>query len=298
MTCIRMKLATAPVNWNNNDAPDYREWTPYPQLIQEMVTAGYAATEWGMNMPKDPKTMNADLQSYRLQMLGGFVRLELRDGARRKAEIRRGLEVGRFFKSIGGSYLIAADSGDDKRLNEAGHVDPGGGLTDEQWKNLGQGLDELGRLLLEEGIELVFHNHVGTYVETGAETARLLQVTDPSYVGWCLDCGHLAYGGGDTFEMLEKYGDRVRYVHIKDVDGKVLQRSKEENWSFQAALKGFIFAPLGEGIVRVPDVIRALEDHHYDGWLVVEQDTTPSNPTEVAKQNRIYLEGLVNKKEE
>jgi len=121
-------------------------------------------------------------------------------------------------------------------------------------------------------------------------------VTDPSYVGWCLDCGHLAYGGGDTLKMLQEHGDRVRYVHIKDVDKKVLQRSKDENWSFQEALEGFIFAPLGEGIARIPEVIQALEDHRYDGWLVVEQDTTPADPTEVAQQNRMYLERLVNKK--
>ncbi len=291
-----MKLATAPVNWNNNDAPDYREWTPYPKLIEEMVAAGYLATEWGMNMPKDPGKMNADLQSYGLQMLGGFVGLELRNETRQKEEVGRGLQIGRFFKSIGGSYLIAADSGDRKRLSQAGHVDPDGGLTSEQWKTLGEGLNELARLLREEGLELVFHNHVGTYVETEDETAKLLEVTDPSYVGWCLDCGHLAYGGGDTLKMLKAHGDRVRYVHIKDVDEKVLQRSREEGWSFPEALKGYIFAPLGEGIARIPDVIRALEDHNYDGWLVVEQDTTPSDPTEVARQNRIYLERLVNKK--
>jgi inosose dehydratase len=291
-----MKLATAPVNWNNNDAPDYREWTPYPQLIREMVAAGYSATEWGMNMPKDPRIMNADLRSHRLQMLGGFVGLELRNGAKVEEEVGRGLEIGRFFKSIGGSYLIAADNGDARRRSEAGHVNPAGGLTSEQWKHLGRGLNELGRLLQAEGVRVVFHNHVGTYVETGAETARLLEVTDPSHIGWCLDCGHLAYGGGDTLEMLEKYGNRVGYVHIKDVDGEVLRRSRDKNWSFQQALKGFIFAPLGEGIARVPDVVQALADHHYDGWLVVEQDTTPGDPTEIAKQNRIYLERLLNEK--
>ena len=288
-----MKVATAPVNWNNNDAPDYREWTPYPQLIEEMVAAGYSATEWGMNMPKDPQVMSADLRSHGLQMLGGFVGLELRDGAKVEAEVRRGLEIGRFFKSIGGSYLIAADSGDKRRQSEAGHVDPEGGLTREQWKHLGEGLNELARLLQQEGVQVVFHNHVGTYVETGAETAQLLEVTDPNLIGWCLDCGHLAYGGGDTLELLQKYGYRVGYVHIKDVDGEVLRRSREQNWSFQQALEGFIFAPLGEGIARVPDVIQALRDHHYEGWLVVEQDTTPQDPTEIAKQNRIYLERLL-----
>ena len=45
-----MKLATAPVNWNNADVTDYRPWIPYPALLDEMVAAGYNATEWGMNM--------------------------------------------------------------------------------------------------------------------------------------------------------------------------------------------------------------------------------------------------------
>jgi inosose dehydratase len=93
-----MKLATAPVNWNNNDAPDYREWTPYPQLIKEMVAAGYSATEWGMNMPKNPGIMNPDLRSHRLRMLGGFVGLELRNGTKVEEEVGRGLEIGQFFQ--------------------------------------------------------------------------------------------------------------------------------------------------------------------------------------------------------
>jgi sugar phosphate isomerase/epimerase len=130
-------------------------------------------------------------------------------------------------------------------------------------------------------------------VETEAETCRLLDATDAALVGWCLDCGHLTYGGGDTLRMLQKYGDRVGYVHIKDVDGELLRRSREEGWSFHEALKCFIFPQLGEGMVNIPAVVRALKDHRYDGWLVVEQDTTPVNPTTIAKENRLYLEALL-----
>lgn len=50
-----MRLATAPVNWNSPDVPEYREYTPYPQLLDEMSAAGYSATEWSTIMPKDPK---------------------------------------------------------------------------------------------------------------------------------------------------------------------------------------------------------------------------------------------------
>ena len=58
-------------------------------------------------------------------------------------------------------------------------------------------------------------------------------------------------------------------------------------------MKGFIFAPLGQGIARVPDVIEALNANGYDGWLVIEQDTTPADPTENARQNRLYLERVL-----
>jgi inosose dehydratase len=288
-----VRIATAPVNWNNNDAPDYREWTPYPQLIDEMVRAGYSVTEWGMNMPKEPTHMVADLHDRGLTMLGGFMGLELRNPEKQKLEIERGVEAGRFFKAIGGGYLIAADSGNPRRLQEAGHVNPAGGLSRAEWKALTEGLNELGRRLAPEGVKVVFHNHVGTFVETEGETARVLDETSPELVGWCLDCGHLTYGGGNTLRMLDGYGDRVGYVHLKDVDGNVLERSQTEGWSFQKALKNFIFAPLGEGIAQVPEVLQALQDRNYGGWFVIEQDTTPLDPTQNAAENRQYLEGLL-----
>jgi inosose dehydratase len=288
-----MKLATAPVNWNNADVTDYRPWVPYPALLDEMVAAGYHATEWGMNMERDAAKLLADLQQRNLQILGGFVGLELRNREKRDKEIARALEIGRFFQSTGAPYLIAADSGDDRRRGEAGHVDPNGALTKEQWQSLATGLNDLARELAPLGIKVVFHNHVGTYVETEAETGRLLEETDPALVSWCLDCGHLAYGGGDNLRALEKYGNRVGYVHIKDVDGQVLQKSRENGWSFGQALKSYIFAPLGEGIARVPEVIDSLRQAGYAGWVVIEQDTTPDDPTQVADRNRHYLEPLI-----
>jgi inosose dehydratase len=254
---------------------DYREWTPYPQLLEEVLTAGYTATEWDVCMGKDPARMRSDLQTKDIGMLGRFVGLELRNPEKRESEIERGLEISRFLKAIGGEHLIAADSGDARRWREAGHVNPEGGLSEAQWRSLGEGLNDLGRQVKADGMRLVFRNHVGTYVETAAESSRLLDETDRDLVGWCLDWGHLAYGGGDTLRMLSGYGDRVSYVHIKDVDGDVLNARAPSSGDLIKALKNFIFAPLGQGIAQVPEVIRALRDHQYASWLVIEQDTTP-----------------------
>jgi inosose dehydratase len=258
-----------------------------------MQAAGYSATEWAAEMPKDPGALAADLRARGLRLLGGYVGLELRTAGKRDQEIQKGVEIGKFFQSLVGNFLIVGDSGDPRRAQESGHVNPIGGLSDSQWDSLCEGLNDLGASLKPAGIQVVFHNHVGTYVETEAETSRLLDSTDPSLVGWCLDCGHLAYGGGDTLRMLEKYGSRVSYTHIKDVDGKILQISRERGWSFNEALKHFIFPPLGEGTVNIPAVILALKSHRYDGWLVIEQDTTPQDPTVIARENRLYLERLL-----
>jgi hypothetical protein len=92
-----MKVATAPVNWNSPHVPDYRPATPYPQLLEEMKAAGYTATEWSTDMPKDPAILAADLQGRKLRLLGGYVELELRTDAKRDHEISKGVEIGKFF---------------------------------------------------------------------------------------------------------------------------------------------------------------------------------------------------------
>lgn len=288
-----MKIATAPVNWNNADAPDFREWIPYPKLLDLMLAAGYSATEWGMNMPSEVNRMLTDLNERQLGLLGGFVGLELRHQAKLETEIERAIGLGRFFKSLGGQFLIAADSGDPRRLAQSGRVDPASGLKNDEWRNLTGGLDQIGKLLGQEGIKLVFHNHVGSYVETEAETARLLEETNPDYVSWCFDCGHLVYGGADVFRLLTKYGSRVRHAHLKDINAEVLKAAQASRSNLADALKAFVFSSLGKGHLDLRRVLEQLRDQGYNDWLVVEQDTTPLDPTMVAKQNRIFLEELL-----
>ncbi len=287
-----MRIATAVVNWNNPDIPDVFPWMPYGEALDHMVEAGYDATEWGPSMPTDPEELREALGSRGLDLVGAFVGLGFRDRDRWEAELERALGIADFLAANGGRVLIAAEAGDDRRRGEAGHVDESRGLTGAQWRNLGEGLETLARRVGGLGMTLAFHNHVGTYVETPGETARLLEETDPALVGWCLDIGHLAFGGGRAVDLLPRYAGRVRHVHVKDVDAAVLAKATSDRWSFGQALAHFIFPPLGEGMAQIPAVVDALQSVGYDGWYVIEQDTAP-DPTSTATANRIYLEGLL-----
>jgi inosose dehydratase len=126
-------------------------------------------------------------------------------------------------------------------------------------------------------------------VETRPELATLFTVTDPKALGLCVDCGHLAYGGADPVEVVEAYGSRVWYVHLKDVDPAILALSQQDGLGFLGALRSYVFCPLGTGGVDLRRFMDALCRAHYSGWMIIEQDTSPLAPLQTARLNRQYL---------
>lgn len=51
----------------------------------------------------------------------------------------------------------------------------------------------------------------------------------------------------------------------------------------------FSFLPLGHGEIDFTDVLAAVGEVGYDGWLVVELDSYDGDPAEAARISRAYL---------
>jgi inosose dehydratase len=286
---LDITIGTAPVNWNNEDVPDYRPWTPYGRMLDEMAQAGYAGTEVTAEFPSDPGLVLADLAARRLVPASRFCSVNFRDRTLWDGEIARAVETARFLRALGVDVVILADSGDEARRAVAGRVTEREGLDLALRGNLAAGLEVTARRCLDEGVRVAFHNHVGTYVETVEELSLLLDNTDPDLVNLCLDFGHLLYGGGDYADVLANYGARIRYVHLKDVDTEVLTRSRIERLSFGDALRAGIFTEFGAGVMDFRAIFEALDRLDYRGWIIVEQDTTRRTPLDSATINREYL---------
>jgi len=286
---LNVAIGTAPVNWNNEDVPDYRAWTPYLQMLDEMAEAGYTATEFSSHFPEDPLQAKRDLQARGLRPASTFHALNLRDAGMESSENKRAQDRAAYVQALGSDVLIIADTGDERRLELAGRVRAEDGLDDASWQRLARGLETVADLCAPLGVRIVFHNHVGTYVETELELSRLLDLTDPERVGLCFDVGHMLFGGGHIMRVMERYGDRVGYVHLKDVDLDTLDRCRRESLGFHQALRLGIFTEFGTGGMDFPRFFEALEARHYSGWIIVEQDTTKKTPLESARVNRAYL---------
>jgi inosose dehydratase len=187
-----------------------------------------------------------------------------------------------------------ADAGSDARRAAPGLAqrDRSLGLDDAGWARLANGVAQAVEVCRRRGYEPTFHHHAGTYVEAPWEIEQLLRCTD---VGLCLDTGHLLLGGGDPVQAVGDWGSRINHVHLKDVRLPVVEAVVREQAPMMEVWRRRAFCPLGEGDLALDAVLEALKARHYQGWLVVEQDTIPdpSDPADRAARdqgrNRAFL---------
>ena len=207
-----------------------------------------------------------------------------------EAEFRNQLE---FLRAMGAKVIGASE----QSYSVQGQMDtPVFGhkyvMNDEEWNLLCDGLNKLGKIAKEEyGISLTFHHHMGTVVQDADEVERLMNGTDPEYLSLLYDTGHFAYCGADPLEMVRKYKDRIKHVHLKDIRKEVVEQVKREELSFLAGVRMGAFTVPGDGCIDFEPIFKVLEDNGYEGYMLVEaeQDPAKANPLEYAIKARKYI---------
>jgi len=180
-------------------------------------------------------------------------------------------------REVGAKYLIQLP--EQYTDMHTGAVLESADMDPEQWSNLISGTNELGRVLYEEfGVELVFHPHADTHVDTQDRIEEFLKDTDPQFVNLCLDTGHIAYCGGDNLQIIERAPERITYVHVKLVDPQVRERVQREKLSLAEAVPLGIMVEPPYGEPKVPALLDALAGLDRDLFVVIEQDLYPIAP--------------------
>ncbi len=79
-------------------------------------------------------------------------------------------------------------------------------------------LNAWGEKVKQAGMQLGFHDHNYEFKRFGATTgfAELMRLTDPSLVVLEMDCYWITQAGQRPIEMLQKFGSRIRMLHLKD----------------------------------------------------------------------------------
>jgi inosose dehydratase len=267
-------------------------------LLDWVADAGYVGVDLGpAGYLGTTETLPGRLAQRSLGLVGGYLELpfsepeRLRDAA---GELEALLDV---LDSVepgpAAPRATLADAGSPARSRYPGRaaLDPSVGLDDAGWGRFADGLARTVERCRERGHEPTFHHHTATHIEAHWEIERLLEVSD---VGLCLDTGHLLLGRGDPLRALQDWSARINHIHLKDARIATLEEIVAESAPVEEIWRRKAFCALGDGDIDVEQVLQAIADIGYAGWLVVEQDVLPdpSHPDQPAidqRRNREYL---------
>lgn len=292
-------IANAPVSWGIYEFKDIEPKYPYTRVLDEIAATGHTGLElgpWGY-LPTDPDVLRPELEKRGLQLLSSYVPVNFADANSIETAEAQALQVGKLLAALGAVCIVLADdNGTVPELTKKAGKRTGSALSDDEWDVYAAGVNRVARKIYDElGLKVTFHHHCAGYVETPDEARKLLEKTDENLVGLCLDTGHWQYAGGDALAAVQEFGERVRYLHLKDCDPAVRQKCIDDDLDYFQATKEGVFCELGKGGVNFPEILKLMESNGYSGWAIVEQDVLVDDldaPRQSAARNREYLRGL------
>ena len=260
-----MKLAGAPISWGVCEVPDWGLQLEPDRVLRQMRDLGLGATEAGPPgfLPTDPSGARTLLQKYALGMVGGFVTAVLHRPEVRAAELAAVERQASWLALLGADVLVLVAATGRTGYTATEEIDSAG------WRALFAALNDIERIAASHRLTLAVHPHFGTVIERAAHVDRFL---DGCTHGLCLDTGHLVLGGADPVDIATRAGDRVRHVHLKDVDTTLGPRVRDREIGYAPAVRGGLYCALGDGSARIADVLSFLRGRSYRGWYVLEQD--------------------------
>jgi inosose dehydratase len=299
-TFDKVKFGITPTGWSNSDdlSIDLVPPIPYQQILSEITLSGFVGTQMSPKYPKDQKTLKSELALRNVEISEPWVGTHFTQADQKDETIEEFKNQVKFMKEMGGTKIVVAELGGAVHQQVPG-VDPLTNrpkFTEDQWKALLDGLNDLGAIATKEGMQLVYHPHIGTGVENLEDIDRLMEGTTPENVKLLLDTGHLYYAGVPPLKVTQKYADRIKHVHLKNIRQSELDESKATGRGFLDSIRAGIFTVPGDsnGAIDFKPILQTLATAKYEGWLMVEaeQDPNNTNPLKDALTARCYLRNV------
>ena len=302
---MTITITTAPCCWGVDDVsnPHLPDWR---LVLDEAAAAGYGGLELGPYgyMPLDAAVVSAELRRRGLYVVAGTIFDNLVDSATRASLERQARQICAVITALPkpplapgqrfpAPYLTVMDWGHEGRDYAAGHSDRAVRLDDLAWQGMVANIRAIARIARDHGVRAVIHPHAGGHIEFADEIARITRDIPADEAGLCLDTGHTVYAGMDPVATLDRYWDRLDYIHFKDIDAAKYAEVMARRIRFFDACAMGVMCPIGDGCIDYPAIKALLDRRGYAGFITVEQERDPLNASgslaDVRKSRR-YLE--------
>ncbi len=271
---MAVQLGINPLTWTNDDLPTLGADTPLETCLTEGRQAGFTGFELGNKFPRQANVLGPILAAHDLMLVSGWYSGELltRSVAEEIKAVQPHLTL---LRELGANVMVFAEvtnciHGDQ---NKPVHLRPQ--FPANRWQEYGEKLTEFARYTQKQGVQIAYHHHMGTIIETEEDINHLMENTGDE-VGLLLDTGHLTFAGADPLTVTERWAKRINHVHCKDIRPDVLNDIKNRKTSFLDAVLSGVFTVPGDGCVDYPAIFQVLKKQNYGGWLVVEAEQDPA----------------------
>lgn len=288
-----IKIACAPIAWTNDDMPDLGKENTFEQCISEMSLAGYEGTEIGNKYPKDPKVLKKYLDIRNLEVASAwfstFFTNEPYEYTEKLFKKHRD-----FLHAMGAKVIVVSEQGNSIQGKNLPLFKQKPTFTADEWKKVINGLEKIGQLAKEKDMSIVYHHHMGTGVQTTEEIDYLMENTNPNLVSLLYDTGHLVFSGEDPIDIFDRYSDRIKHIHFKDIRKNTAKEVIDKEYSFLEAVRKGAFTVPGDGSIDFQPIVDRIKDIDYKGWIVVEAEQDPSiaNPYEYSLMAKEHINSL------
>jgi sugar phosphate isomerase/epimerase len=136
--------------------------------------------------------------------------------------------------------------------------------------------DTVGRRLREHGLRFCYHNHGYEFAALGDGTLFDLMVrqSDPDVVSFELDILWAHFPGQDPADLLDRYPDRFRLMHLKD-----LRKGVTGDLSGHTAPENDV--ALGDGQLDLPKILHSARRSDIEHYYI--EDESPDFATQVPR---------------
>ena len=255
-----IRIGANPICWSNDDMIEIGGNISLEQCLSEAREIGLEGMEKGNKFPTTAPELKAKLAEYGLVFISGWYSTFLleRDADAEFAAAQADLKLR---KDAGAEVL------DRLRMHAHGATATKSAplstrpvLNDAEWSVFLPRMTRFAELVKEFGLQLVYHHHMGTVVQTPAEVDRFMAGAGAA-VKLLLDTGHITWAGGDAVRVAKTYADRIGHIHAKDVRPAMAAKALAEDWSFLDSVLAGVYTVPGDGSIDFVGVFKAVPNY-------------------------------------
>jgi len=235
-----------------------RNFQPWDKVLGMLARHGYRQVEGYAGCYDDPPGLRAELDRNGLVMPTGHFSLDMLEN-----DFDGALGIA---ATLGIGLMVCPSLAADRRPSDAAG-----------WTDFGRRLARLCRTVKSAGLEFAWHNHEFEFrrLSDGSVPQDHILSAAPE-MSWEIDVAWLVRGGADPLPWIDRYGQRIAAVHVKDI-ARPGEGLDEDGWS-----------DVGHGTMDWKGLMGALRRKSSARYYIMEQD----NPNDIDRFSRRSIEAV------